>query len=183
MTSISSLPTQGHHHPHGLPPPSGLNLQASLLLSQQSKSAGSKFLVTLCYIQSAHKNMQTPSQKIVSFTFPNPYPRVLQPSWQRYHEVAAKENIFSRDLLFVVIVVGLEVFCFCFSFFVLFICFVFDGEWSLRLSFDVFCIRPHSPRLSLLPSLSPSLFLPVCVCLSGFYLLLFPFWFLVAGLH
>lgn len=101
--------------------------------------------------------MQTPSQKILSFTFPNPYPRVLQPPWQRYREVAAKENIFSHDLLFVV--VGLEVF-FCFWFWF----FIFDGEWSLRLSFDVFCIRPHSHCLSLLPSLSPSLFL--CLCMS-----------------
>lgn len=67
--------------------------------------------------------MQTPSQKIMSFTFPNPYPRVLQPPWQRYHEVAAKENIFSHDLLFVVMVVGLEGFLFLFLFF--FLCFVF----------------------------------------------------------
>lgn len=57
--------------PHtGPPPPTwtptgplGSILQASLLLSRQSKSTGSKFLVTLCYIQSAHKNMQTPSKK------------------------------------------------------------------------------------------------------------------------
>lgn len=51
--------------------------------------------------------------KLLSFTFPNLYPRVLQALQQPYHEVFAKENIFSHDLFFVVIVVGLGIFvCF-----------------------------------------------------------------------
>lgn len=65
MTSRSSLPTQGSlpttqmgsHRSSSRNPPS------FPFLSRQSKSAGSNFLVTPCYIQSAHKNMQTPSQK------------------------------------------------------------------------------------------------------------------------
>lgn len=88
--SSPSLPTEilslhclaGHleaHCPHRAhsPPPTGAppGPPASVLQTfpsplPTSKSAGSNFLVTLCCIQSAHKNMQTPPQKSLSFSLP-----------------------------------------------------------------------------------------------------------------
>lgn len=65
----------------------------------------------------------------------------------------------------------------------------FCGEGFLRMSFNVLCITVLETSLSkvlcdsrLLPASLPP-YLCVCPCLSGFSLLLSPFWFLVAGLH
>lgn len=181
MTSRSSLPTQGSFLPSGWAPtgpPASILVRASFFLSQQSKSAGSNFLVTLCCIQSAHKNMQTPSQNYglspsqISILV---YFKLYNNNIMRY----LQRKTFSSVICFLLLLLGWGFLFLCYGF-------GFDGDWSLRLSFDIFFTSEFIPQSPVFPSSfppSPSLFLSVCVCLSGFPLLLFPFWFLVAGLH
>lgn len=137
----------------------------SLFLPQQSKCAGSKFLDTLCYSQSAHRNMQNPSQKVC-----------LSPSqiftllcFNLCHDDIMgylQRKTFSPGisfLLFLLLLLGCFVvvclFCFC------------DGEWFLRTSFDTFF--PQSVFHSPCRSLSGSLSLALCVSL--------PLWFFFAS--
>lgn len=99
-----------------------------------------------------------PISKRSSFAFPDPYPRVLQPLWWWYHELFAKENIFSCDFF-------LSFFFFC-------------GEWFLRMSFDIPFLQSLSPSLyhSILSSLSLSLWVSL-----SFWFFSASFFFLVSG--
>lgn len=142
---MSSFPTQCRHHPDN----SHWALQAafsqlSIFFPRQSKCAGSKSLVTLCYIQSAHRNMQNSSQK-----------GRLSPS-QILTLVCF--NLCSADIMSYLQKKTFSPVIFFFSF--------FGGEWFLRMSFDIPFPQSLSPSLhhGILSSLSLSLCVSQSFC-------------------
>lgn len=141
---MSSFPTQCRHHPDN----SHWALQAafsqlSVFFPRQSKCAGSKSLVTLCYIQSAHRNMQNSSQK-----------GRLSPS-QILTLVCF--NLCSADIMSYLQKKTFSPVIFFF---------LFGGEWFLRMSFDIPFPQSLSPSLhhGILSSLSLSLCVSQSFC-------------------
>lgn len=100
-----------------------------------------------------------PISKSLPFTFPNPYPHVLQQLDSGDVMKYLQRKSFSPVI---------------FSFLFLF----FGGEWFLRMSFDILYNRVH-PLVSITLSFS-SLSLSLCVSLS-FWLFFASFSFLVSG--